>query len=282
MQNASGNERPMTSEGKDYLLAGGVAELERLRLQARVWEPEAEIMLDHIGVARGWRCIDLGCGAMGVLGPLSRRVGPEGRVVGVDLDAKQLAAARAYISQTGLNNVDVLELDAYNTGFPRESFDLVHVRFLFAPSGHDAALLRELLTLTRPGGIVAIQEPDASSWNCYPTHPSWKKLKEIILAVFSAGGGDFYAGTRTYGMLRQAGLHDVRIRAAITSLQSEHPYMRLPVQFATSLKKRIIDSRVSTEAELERLMADCERIAKNPETFVLSFVVTQVWGRKGA
>src|SRR2546428_9444673 len=102
------------SEAKEYLLAGGAAELERLRLQARVWEPEVEVMLEMIGVAPGWRCIDLGCGAMGILGPLSRRAGPKGEVVGVDTDAKQLDAARAYVTGENLKNVKVLEQDAYN------------------------------------------------------------------------------------------------------------------------------------------------------------------------
>lgn len=55
-----------------YLLASG-PELERLRLQAKMWEPEAERCLDLVGIRDGWHCIDLGCGAQGVLEPLSRR-----------------------------------------------------------------------------------------------------------------------------------------------------------------------------------------------------------------
>src|SRR5207247_9427073 len=84
-------------EPKEYLLAGGAAELERLQLQARVWEPETEVMLEMIGVAPGWRCIDLGCGAMGLLGPLSRRVGPKAEVTGDDMDARPPGGARAYV-----------------------------------------------------------------------------------------------------------------------------------------------------------------------------------------
>src|SRR5437867_4573113 len=182
-------------EPKEYLLAGGAAELERLQLQARVWEPEAEAMLEMIGVASGWRCIDLGCGALGLLGPLSRRVGPKGEVTGVDMDAKQLTAARAYVAAENLKNAKVLELDAYNTRLPGESVDLTHVRFAFAPVGREADLLREMIALSRPGGTIAIQQPDAASWNSYPPHPPWKKVKELILAAFSAGGGDFTAGT---------------------------------------------------------------------------------------
>lgn len=74
-------------------------------MQARVWEPAAERLLDDIGIAPGWRCLDLGCGSMGILGPLSRRVGPAGQVVGIDRDAQQLAAARAYVDQERLTNV---------------------------------------------------------------------------------------------------------------------------------------------------------------------------------
>src|SRR2546427_12507679 len=157
-----------TSEARECLLAGGAAELERLRLQARVWEPEVEVMLEMIGVAPGWRCIDLGCGAMGILGPLSRRAGPKGEVTGVDRDAKQLEAARAYVTGENLKNVKVLELDAYNTRLPHESFDFTHVRFVFTPVGRDAGLLCEIIELFRPGGPIAIEDTDAASWNSYP------------------------------------------------------------------------------------------------------------------
>ncbi len=264
----------------DYLLAGGSAELERLRLQARVWEPEAEIMLDRIGVEPGWNCIDLGCGAMGLLGPLSRRVGPQGRVVGVDMDAKQLAGAREFAQANQLSNVEILEQDAYHTTLLRESFDLTHVRFVFAPVGRDEELMREMMALTRPGGIVAIQEPDATSWNCYPAHPAWAKLKDAIATAFTRGGGDFNAGQRTFGMLRHAGLEDMQLRAAVIALQDQHPYKRLPIQFATSLRKRIIDAGLLSDSELDSAIAECEQVASDPETIVISFVVIQVWGRK--
>lgn len=270
----------MAESAEQYLLAGGAAELERLRLQARVWEPEAELMLDRIGIQPGWECTDLGCGAMGILGPLSHRVGPAGRVVGVDTDPKQLAAARAFVEEAGLTNVQVLERDAYDTGLPRASFDFVHVRFVFAPVGRDEELLREMVALTRPGGIIAIQEPDATSWNCFPQHPAWDRLKGAIITAFARGGGDFNVGQRTYGMLRGAGLEDVQIRAAALAWHKAHSYMRLPILFAISLRQRILDAGLLSRAELEDAMAACERVVADPGAFVIGFVVTQVWGRK--
>ena len=266
--------------GGAYLLTDRHNELERLRLQARVWEPQVEAWLDRVGVPPGATCLDLGCGAMGILGPLSRRVGPRGHVVGVDIDPLQLQAAEAYAREEKLTNVELRQADAYATGLPRAAFDFVHVRFVFAPVGRDAALLREMLALTRPGGTLAIQEPDATSWACYPSDPAWARLKAAILAAFRQGGGDFNAGRRTFGMLRTAGLREVQVRAAVLALHDAHPYMRLPVQFATSLHSRFIEGGIMTEHELRELTAACEALVADPATWMLSFVVTQVWGRK--
>ena len=77
-----------------YMLAS-LSEGERQQIQAQVWEPEVEVMLDRIGILPGWSCLDLGCGSMGILGPLSERVGTRGKVVGVDSDESLLNLARA-------------------------------------------------------------------------------------------------------------------------------------------------------------------------------------------
>jgi SAM-dependent methyltransferase len=265
---------------KGYVLANGVGELERLRLQARVWESDAEAMLDRIGVGKGWKCVDLGCGAMGILGPLSRRVGPSGRVIGVDSDARQLEAARAYVEEEGLDNVELVERDAYRTGLTRGAFDLVHVRFVLAPAGRDAELLREMLALAKRGGVLAIEEPDSTAWACFPPRPGWTVLKDAVLAAFKAGGGDFDAGQRTYRLLRSLDFADVHVRAAVVALPPRHPYLKLPAQFAASLRSRIVDGGILSAPMLDAAIAQCEEAAQDPETFGLSFVLTQVWGRK--
>lgn len=270
----------MTNTTDTYLLTNNQVEQERLRVQSHAWEGETEALLDQIGIKPGWHCLDLGCGSLGILGPLSRRAGPHGRVVGLDNNLTQLFAARAYAEDEMLFNVDLLEGDAYNTKLPAASFDLVHVRFVFAPVGNDQVLLREMLRLVRPGGILVIQEPDAASWDFFPGDPAWKRLKEAILGAFCQGGGDFNAGRRTYAMLRDAGCRDVRIRSAVLAMQNCHPYMRLPVNFAASLRPRILASSLLSEQELDESIAACERLASSAEAYMQSFITTQVWARK--
>src|SRR5688500_20218211 len=64
--------------------------LERQLLQARVWEPAAQSMIEQIGVGREWKCADLGCGPAGVLRPLARAAGAGGIVMGIDNDAAMI------------------------------------------------------------------------------------------------------------------------------------------------------------------------------------------------
>src|SRR6185503_6304693 len=104
-QKRSRRRRPVTQTGfsasrLDVERTGGYpierreGEIERLRIQAAALEFDAGVMLERIGVATGWRSLDLGCGPGGIVELLSLRVGPGGRVTGLDSDAVFLESAR--------------------------------------------------------------------------------------------------------------------------------------------------------------------------------------------
>ena len=159
-------------------------ELQRLYLQGTAMAPDTEVMLNRIGVGEGWSCLDLGCGPRGITNLLSTRVGASGRVIGLDMDGQFLKVARAGAP----NNVEFRQGDAYGSDLPAGSFDLVHMRFVASTAGDPEHLLRESIRLVRPGGIVALQEPDGSSLNCHPPHPAWDRLKAALLGAFSSVG----------------------------------------------------------------------------------------------
>jgi len=84
-------------------------------MQAAAIEFDAGVMLERIGVAPGWRCLDLGCGSGGMLELLSVRAGPTGRVIALDADAVLLAHARMHARDRGLGNLEFVQGDAYRT-----------------------------------------------------------------------------------------------------------------------------------------------------------------------
>jgi SAM-dependent methyltransferase len=215
------------------------------------------------------------------LKPLSRAAGMMGTVIGIDNDVTALAQGRKWASDEALHNVWLFEDDATATQLPRGCYDLVHARFLLAPTGHDEQLLKEMTALARPGGVVAIQEPDSSSWNCHPRRVGWADaLKPAIQRAFRAGGGDLDAGQRIYSMLAKAGLQDVQVRAHVIALPPGHPYRHLPVQFATSLRDRILAGGLLSERQLEAAVADCTAAANDAGTVWTTFTLMQAWGRK--
>lgn len=140
-----------------YPIERGQGEIERLRIQAEALQLDAGIMLDRIGVANGWRCLDLGCGPVGIVELLSVRAGVRGQVVGLDADPVFLDHARAMARDGRLDNVEFIHGDAYRSGLPRGSFDLVHVRFVGGTVGRPQELMAEAIALVRPGGIVGFR-----------------------------------------------------------------------------------------------------------------------------
>jgi SAM-dependent methyltransferase len=255
-------------------------EIERLRAQAAALAFDAGVMLDRIGVGAGWRCLDLGCGAGGILELLGARVGPTGRVVGLDADPVMLAAARDWTRAHDLADVGLVASDAYRPGVRREAFDLVHVRFLASTAGRGEALLHEALGLVRPGGVLAFQEPDTETLNCYPPHPAWQRLKELVQAAFESAGGDTRIGQRLYRLLRGAGLEEVRYRPFLVGVTRREPMTDFLPATVESIRATLLGAGLVAEDELDEALAACRRHLADPDTVFTTYLVVQAWGRK--
>ena len=140
----------------DYLLAEQPSELDRLRLQSLVWEPAGRDLLSKIDGGSGGRALDVGCGALGWLRILSEWVGPDGRIVGGDVDESLLNAARTFLEAEGISNVELVVDDLFESKLEPQSFDLVHARYLIAPLGRGREQVAAHRRLVRPGGSLVL------------------------------------------------------------------------------------------------------------------------------
>jgi SAM-dependent methyltransferase len=262
-----------------YLLAGQPSELERLQLQARVWEPSGRRVLDEIGEGRGARVLDVGCGGFGWLRLLSEWVGPEGRVVGTDIDDAMLEAAGQLVDTEGFGNVVLIKDDLFASKLESSSFDLVHARFEIGPLGRGPEQMSSHLRLLRPGGTVVLEEWDVSSWRLNPPAPALERLIELIGGAFVDSGGDIYAGRKLLELLDSFGIEG-NVRAEVVALPPGHPYLRVPLQFATALEERLLS--LVTADELEQLRKDGEAELNEPRRWGTTFMLLQCWGQRAA
>jgi ubiquinone/menaquinone biosynthesis C-methylase UbiE len=79
----------------DYALGRTNAKYERLIEQTGVLRPLTERMLRAAGICAGMHLLDIGCGVGDVSLLVSELVGPEGSVVGIDLDGNAVRFAAA-------------------------------------------------------------------------------------------------------------------------------------------------------------------------------------------
>lgn len=259
-----------------YVLAGQASELDRLRLQSRVWEPAGERLLAHLGRGDGCRALEIGCGAMGWLRLLARWVGDSGQVTGIDVDERMLAAAGRLRDEEPVPNVNVTRDDIFASALPPGSFDLVHLRFQLAPLGRAPEQLAAARRLVRPGGWLVLEEPEAGSWREHPDAPSVDRLRALLAEAITRVGGDFNAGRRLPEYVRALGLTP-SIRAECLALEPGHPYLQLPVQFATSLRPHLLV--LVEESELDRLVAGAREELATPGRWGTTFTLAQAWGR---
>jgi SAM-dependent methyltransferase len=250
-------------------------EIERLHIQAAPMAADTAIMLERIGIRAGWVCLDLGCGPGGITALLSERVGKSGRVVGLDGDPVFLDHARRQAPE----NVEFVAGDAYRSQLPGGTFDLVHMRFVASTAGEPEALLREAIRLARPGGVVALQEPDMATLNCYPPHPAWDRLRSALIAAFASVGSDISLARRLFGLARRAGLEDVHYRPFLLGFRSTDPMADYLPSTVESLRRTIIDRSLLAEGELDAALADCRVHLRNPDVVSTLYTVAQVWGQ---
>ena len=269
-----------SAQSVSYPLGGTNIERDRLLNQANQYEPTASWLLDQIGVQAGWRAVDIGCGPIGILDLLSRRVGPSGEVIGLEREQRFVAMANAEIGRRGLGNVRMVQADALNTGLEKETFDLAHERLVLINVSAREAFLAEMLSLLRPGGVLALEDVDNISWICQPAHPSWDVLLDAFHKVFHAGGGDGFVGRRLPVLLHVLGMQNVQTKITVET-PSVGDYRRTHLlSLIESIRDKVVANGVLSAADIDRHRESLARHLEDPATLVIDKLLVQCWGEK--
>jgi ubiquinone/menaquinone biosynthesis C-methylase UbiE len=266
-----------------YALERTSREYERLRTQARFWEPATRRVRAAIGVSPGSRSLDVGCGPGEGLRLLAERVGPEGAVTGIDNDPVVAHEATSHVRATTATQVRVVTADFRDLVEPPGGpCDLVTVRLVLMHLPDPVAALRQLFGWLRPGGALLVQEYDLRSLDMWPPISHWQEVIRVVSGTVEALGGDVRCGVKLPLHFTAAGLGEpegidvsgVLAPAADTGAICETAYRSiLPAALGLGL---------TTEERSQEVLAQIDATADDRDRLVMFPDLVSCWARKPA
>lgn len=203
------SSQPTTAEpARAYALERSREEYERLTRQGVLFRGVTERLLQAAGLAPGMRVLDVGSGAGDVAFLAAELVGPEGVVVGVDVDGAVLATARARAELLGLRNVRFVEGDVRTVALG-DDFDAAVGRLVLMYLEDPAQALRAIAPRVRAGGVIAFQELDLDPGigaRSLPGGTLWDETGRLVIETFVRAGAHVRMGRQLYGAFLAAGL----------------------------------------------------------------------------
>jgi SAM-dependent methyltransferase len=265
---------------EQYVIRGGRAGADRLAVLARALGPGTRELLDRVGVAPGSRCLDLGCGPGLVTVELAERVGPAGRVTGVDMDPVTLEVARERATAAGLGTIDLVASNVYDwTSGPE--YDLAYCRNLLQHLTRPVDVLRAMWAALRPGGVLVVEDADFSGSFCEPPNAGFDFWVDSYRQVLTANGGDWRSGRRLHQMFAAADVPapELVVRQRLDRTEESKLMPLLTVQ---ATRDRIVEAGIATAGEVDAALADLTAFIDDPSTLVGAPRNFQAWTRRPA
>lgn len=101
--------------------------------------------------------VEMGCGTGANFPHIRKRIGPSGRLIGVDFTRPMLERARRDVRRNGWENVDVVRADASRFAVD-EPVDAVLATFVVGMLDDPAPVVDRWLDLLKPGGTLVLMD----------------------------------------------------------------------------------------------------------------------------
>ena len=177
-------------------------------IRRRCGKRRRQQVLDRVGLRPGMSCLDVGSGPGAVMRLMADRVGPEGRVTGIEIDgAARRPGARRPPRAKAAPQFEQIEADCSSSKtVPGAPFDLTFCRLFLMHMQDPVAVLEKMPSWTKPGGVVAAQEFDFGAIAVEPLCPAMAEFNRLFEGVFRAHGRNLRAGRQLPAQFEAAGL----------------------------------------------------------------------------
>jgi len=245
---------------------------ERFPALSDLYDDETIRCLRAVGVAPGWRCLEVAAGGGSIAQWLARQVGASGRVLATDVDAR-------FLESLASSALEVRRHDVVRDPLPDSAFDLVHARLILVHLPERELALAKMAGALKPGGWLVCEEFDSLSMPADPAlYPDECALKAqaAMQRVMAARGANTRYGRDLAARLRNHGLVDIRAHGRVTMWQGGSAGARLFRANFEQLREEMLRVGPLTQAGLDDELARLD----DPRTVFPSPVMWTVCGRR--
>ena len=184
------------------------AEVYEAEFVPALFRPFSAAVADAALIGPGQRVLDVACGTGALTRAVAARVGPTGRVLGLDANPEMLAVARRLDP-----SIEWIDGRAEALPLPDASLDAVVSQFGLMFFDDRVAALREMVRVLEPGGRLAVAVCDAVERS-----PGYGALATLLEALFGARVADAFRAPFAIGdaallnrLARDAGLQRAEV-----------------------------------------------------------------------
>lgn len=265
---------------QEYVLGAEPEELARLEHQHRVWRHLSEAAFDRLGLGRGARVLDAGCGPGFVLADLCARVGPDGEVWGVDLVPAMLAEAERQAGARGYRNLRLLAGDLRQVALPAGHFDCIWLRWVLSFPPAPEAILGRLVRALRPGGFLAVQDYNHEGVSLFPESAGFRAVIRATRALYASAGGDPWIGARLPALFAATGLRLHDYRADVLAGAPGEPAFEWAGRFFPPFSADFVRRGLMSAAERAQFLDEWAQRAADPHARYFSPIVVTAVGQR--
>lgn len=187
---------------------------------ARTAETECQYMLptlQHMVADKpDLKLLDIGCGPGSITVSLARYI-PQGHVTGIDFSNSVLAKAEALAKEQNVGNVTFQTGDVFALPFEDGTFDITHSHQAVCHFIPHVAAIKELIRVTKKGGVLCMRETDLSAMHLFPPSPVLEEFWSITIEIFRRQVGTIAAGRQLKAWTVEAGIPRDNIEMTVGS-----------------------------------------------------------------
>ncbi len=228
----------------------------------QMFAPLTQALIDGAGIHEGQSVLDVAGGTGEPSLTIAEIVGPAGAVTCTDAVPEMVETARSEANRRGMRNIQFQQCLADSLPFPDNTFDVVVSRLgaMFFPDSH--AAMREMLRVTKPGGVLAFAVWHKSECNpfCYVvTNVMDHHIAPAVADSDAPSAFRFAEHGKLANVMREAGAIDVEesvIKFDIAAPISPLEFWNMRSQTSDTLRQKLTQLSEDEQSQITREMEE--------------------------